>query len=284
MTDMAIVERVIAAGDLEQLTPAERVKYYTALCESLGLNPLTRPFEYMRLQGKLTLYMRRDGTDQLRRNRGVSVTGLSAEVVRDVYTVTAKGHDADGRVDTATGSVYIGNLQGEALANAMMKAETKAKRRLTLSLCGLGFMDETEVETIPAEPAVEPEKPAAPAPAVQNGATISGSREECLAFNNVARTAKTRGWTDDDIRALLKECGDYRKATAALIEAEAVALPAETKEPTVQPEQRRKTDLTTAFWSYAKLKRIDQDEATAFVKARNGDFAAALEDLKKMYP
>jgi len=38
---------------------------------------------------------------------------------------------------------------GEALANALMKASTKAKRRLTLSLCGLGFLDETEVGTIP---------------------------------------------------------------------------------------------------------------------------------------
>jgi hypothetical protein len=34
-------------------------------------------------------------------------------------------------------------------ANAMMKAETKAKRRLTLSLAGLGWMDETEVDTDP---------------------------------------------------------------------------------------------------------------------------------------
>jgi len=40
------------------------------------------------------------------------------------------------------------------LANAQMKAVTKGKRRLTLSLCGLGWLDETEVETIPtAKPA-----------------------------------------------------------------------------------------------------------------------------------
>jgi hypothetical protein len=30
-----------------------------------------------------------------------------------------------------------------------MKAVTKGKRRLTLSLCGLGWLDETEVQTIP---------------------------------------------------------------------------------------------------------------------------------------
>src|SRR6185312_3719783 len=30
-----------------------------------------------------------------------------------------------------------------------MKAETKAKRRVTLSICGLGMLDETEVDSIP---------------------------------------------------------------------------------------------------------------------------------------
>jgi hypothetical protein len=35
------------------------------------------------------------------------------------------------------------------LANCYLKAITKAKRRVTLSLLGLGMLDETEVETIP---------------------------------------------------------------------------------------------------------------------------------------
>jgi hypothetical protein len=44
--------------------------------------------------------------------------------------------------------VAIGTLRGDALANAIMKCETKAKRRLTLSLCGLGMLDESEIETV----------------------------------------------------------------------------------------------------------------------------------------
>ena len=42
-----IMERVLAVGDLNQLQPAERVSYYNAVCESVGVNPLTRPFEYI---------------------------------------------------------------------------------------------------------------------------------------------------------------------------------------------------------------------------------------------
>jgi hypothetical protein len=59
----------------------------------------------------------------------------------------------NGRQDESIGAVNIAGLKGENRANAMMKAETKAKRRVTLSICGLGLLDETEVETVGASPA-----------------------------------------------------------------------------------------------------------------------------------
>jgi len=39
--------------------------------------------------------------------------------------------------------------KAKEVANAIMKAITKAKRRVTLSICGLGMLDETEVESLP---------------------------------------------------------------------------------------------------------------------------------------
>ena len=63
----------------------------------------------------------------------------------------AKGKD---REDVDFGAVSIKGLAGDALVNAKLKAITKAKRRVTLSICGLGFLDETEIDTIPtAQPA-----------------------------------------------------------------------------------------------------------------------------------
>jgi hypothetical protein len=38
------------------------------------------------------------------------------------------------------------------LANALMRAETKAKRRVTLSIAGLGWLDETEFDIVPPGP------------------------------------------------------------------------------------------------------------------------------------
>lgn len=149
------LEAVIVGGDLKSLTPQERVGYYNQVCTSLGLNPLTKPFSYITLNGKLTLYANRDCTDQLRELQNVSVTIPSRETIGGVYVVTAKATLTSGRTDESIGAVTIEGLKGDALANAFMKAETKAKRRVTLSIVGLGWLDETEIETIPdARPAV----------------------------------------------------------------------------------------------------------------------------------
>jgi len=74
----------------------------------------------------------------------------------DLMVVTAEATDKTGRCDSSIGAVSIANLRGEAKANALMKAETKARRRVTLSICGLGFTDESELESIPnARPQIE---------------------------------------------------------------------------------------------------------------------------------
>jgi hypothetical protein len=148
-TAVDVVERVVMAGDLSKLSAGERVAYYKATCDSLGLNPLTRPFEYITLNGKLTLYARRDATDQLRKLHGVSVSIVSRDVVDDVYVVTARAALPDGRSDESIGAVSVKGLAGEPRANALMKAETKAKRRVTLSIVGLGLLDESETTSIP---------------------------------------------------------------------------------------------------------------------------------------
>jgi hypothetical protein len=153
LTPFQVIERVITQGDLGKMTAEERVAFYWRTCESLGLNPLTRPFEFINLNGKLVMYARKDATDQLRRINAVSVTSIDRDRDDDlgILTVTVSGRDRSGREDQATGVVNIKGLSGEALANAVMKAETKAKRRMTLSLVGLGFLDESEVEGAPAD-------------------------------------------------------------------------------------------------------------------------------------
>lgn len=151
-------EQALIGGNLSNLTPEQCIAYYNQICESLNLNPLTQPFEYIVLNGKKVLYAKRSCTEQLRKNHGVSVTITSREKIDDIFVVSARATDASGRSDESVGAVSISGLKGEALANAMMKAETKAKRRVTLSICGLAFLDESEVGSIPAKPVMEKAK------------------------------------------------------------------------------------------------------------------------------
>ena len=149
--DGALVESVVVHGDLSKLAPEQRATYYVKVCESVGLNPLTKPFEYLRLNGREILYATRGATEQLRQLHGVSIAITDRQHVGDVYVVTAKATDKSGRTDESTGAVTIGEIRGDALANALMKAETKAKRRVTLSICGLGWLEESELETLPMQ-------------------------------------------------------------------------------------------------------------------------------------
>lgn len=159
------IERALITNDLSRLTEPEKLAYYNNVCTSLGLNPLTQPFDFILLNGKLRLYAKKDATEQLRKIYGVAVTNLQHNHVKDLelYIVTASGSNRDGREDVSTGAVSVKGLYGESLANAIMKAETKAKRRLTLSICGLGILDETEIESTHVEESAPTPMPAVPA-------------------------------------------------------------------------------------------------------------------------
>lgn len=149
------IENLLIKGDLSGLTVEQRVAYYKNVCQSLGLNYLTQPFNYLTFQGRMALYAKKDCTDQLRRIYKINITIKSKEVIEGIYVVTAQASTPDGRVDEDCGAVVILGLKGDALANATMKALTKAKRRVTLSICGLGTLDESEIDSIPGAKIVE---------------------------------------------------------------------------------------------------------------------------------
>ena len=165
--DHSIISSLVLNGDVSKMNDQQKTEYFQGFCDSLGLNPLTQPFKIINLQGKLTLYATKDATEQLRRIYGVSVTDLKTEKIDGIFKVTAHVQDSSGRKDVSTGAVAVlypaktktqngwidhpragRQLEGDDLANAIMKAETKAKRRATLSICGLGMLDESEIETI----------------------------------------------------------------------------------------------------------------------------------------
>jgi hypothetical protein len=104
--------------------------------------------------------------------------------------VTARATDRAGRSDESIGAVAIGGLKGDALCNALMKAETKAKRRATLAIVGLSFLDESEVETVQGARRVDLELPD-PGPNLPRMAALRAEMDAAEAAGSIDE------WTDD---------------------------------------------------------------------------------------
>lgn len=145
----AAIEAALLEGDVQRLKPGERTAYYRAICESVGLNWLTRPLDLIKgmQDGKYRFYFRKEATDQLARASQISFTTLSRERMDDLYIVEMRGTLPNGRSLEDQGIVaYPEDAAPTERANAMMKATTKARRRITLGLVGLGWQvaDETQ--------------------------------------------------------------------------------------------------------------------------------------------
>lgn len=292
------LEQVLGKGDLAALQPAERLQYYNLVCESTGLNPYTRPFQYIVLSNKLTLYATKDASEQLRKRDDISLTIIARDMHADVgvYIVTAHASTPKGRTDESTGAVNIKGLGGEALANALMKAETKAKRRVTLSICGLGFLDESEVDSVPnaqrvnvdletGEIVSSPQAPQLP-PAPASSASTQPAQPTTTRRASPARAATGNGelnpnavrlhlvnyWKDQGIAApaAAKTAEDFIKVHGlegkALPQAELERLIAET-ETQAQPAEIVQMP-STAAQAQAEVARarslLDEDDGAPF--------------------
>jgi hypothetical protein len=154
--DPEAVTRALMAVDLAKLSAVDRVQFYAALCRSTGLNVLTRPFIVLRGQdGTLAWYITAAGCEQLRRLHRVSTRIMSRERTDDgLYLVTVQCRTPDERVEEAQGVVVLQGLKPPEMAQALMRCETKAKRRATLALLGLGLsgMDEEAGSPVAFDP------------------------------------------------------------------------------------------------------------------------------------
>jgi hypothetical protein len=157
----ALERMVKGEGDLAALTPSQRAALYKRVCERLGLDPTTYPLQYLWVRApgggeRLILYLNKDGAAQLRKVHKVSTRLVDHRYIPEVgaYVALVEASTPDGRVEVEAGAVSVKRADPNDMANALMHAVTKAKRRATIAIVGVGFLDETEALSIPeAHPA-----------------------------------------------------------------------------------------------------------------------------------
>lgn len=158
MTD---VSKALAGGDLSPLNPEQLTQVYEQACKTLGLDPLTQPIGFFTDdKGQKILVIRKAGAQQLRRNKGLSISKI--ETTRHgnaiIFIVTGKDENT-GRTEVSTGAADLEGLRGSMLTRAILAAETKAKTRVTIDLVGMGLPEEIEQSEQAKEPLV-PDVPA----------------------------------------------------------------------------------------------------------------------------
>jgi hypothetical protein len=195
-----IISKLVLDGDLSGLSPAQKLEYYAYRCNQAGLEPSAKPFDLLKLNGKLVLYANAGCSQQLTQIHSLSHEVTNRELVDGIYCVFVRVKGQDGRSTENMGAVPVEGLKGEAKANAMLKATTKAIRRSVLAHCGLGMLDETEVETIPGAKA-EP-MPVVPAVPEWTQEEVDDARVQML---TVADMLMDSGIPEDKVKEAVKK-------------------------------------------------------------------------------
>ncbi len=146
--------------NLERLTEQERTQYLRDASEHFGWDPNLNALDLIWMNDessglrKLTPYARRGSTDIWRETHDVEIKTI--DQIDIPGTVSFKATAVRTYVDETTGrtrtrqEIGIGShstvgLTGEKLAAAVMTAETRAGRRVTLKFIGGGLLDDVEV-------------------------------------------------------------------------------------------------------------------------------------------
>lgn len=246
--DPTAIEAWLGEGDLSKLTPAQRVSIYRYTCESLGLNPLLKPFEYLWTKPagehdkpKLVLYPTKGASEQVRRLHEISLHVESRTLDKEtgLFTVHVKAWMRGGREVEEYGVVAVAgedkngkawSYTGQQLANRMMLAVTKAYRRATYALVGLGGLAQLPGEAVVEEQeADDGQLPVEEVPLVQDNArpvldpAIGYVKSVIAELGGAAAADRTdEGRAPVETESAPDVLGDARRMTRAELRAEYV--------------------------------------------------------------
>src|SRR5208337_538419 len=138
--------------NLNTATPQELESYKAAVSAVLGVDPLM--LDYITMPDPMgftgtnrVLYAKRGAAEVLRKNMGIDILSLTPYESNGWLLFTAVAKNREGRQEVAVGAAYVQGITGEKVAHAVMTAQTRAVRRVTLQFVTGGILDESEVQT-----------------------------------------------------------------------------------------------------------------------------------------
>jgi hypothetical protein len=135
--DMQAAFKMAVEGDLSKLTIPEKLGVYVQRCVRMGIDPSTKPFDIIKQTGKEVLYANSVCAAELRKIHNVTLGHPKTSTIEpNMICVSIEATLPNGRKDADMGVIEFGK-GGLSRGDAVMKAITKAKRRVTFSILGM---------------------------------------------------------------------------------------------------------------------------------------------------
>ena len=212
-----LFDKFILSGDVSGYSEAEKVGVLLTLCDKYDFDPIQRPFDVIRLpDGRAIIYANKTAAAIVSVRECVSLKIVDRTFVGDSYVVTVTATNNKGRSVDDDGVVALAGtrkdgtsyrLTGDMLTNKMMHATTKAKRRATLSIGGLGFLSDAEAESMveAGEAVVEEVNYAIVDPHAEAVAMWQAKLDECSNVDELTATHNLIMKLSDAVRESLRQ-------------------------------------------------------------------------------
>ena len=218
-----IVKSILLKKDISGLTDEQKIQFISTRCTDLGLDYKSLPFDIIKQKngrgGYIEfIYANKNCAAQLSGIHGVAIKINEIQIINGdeamvSVTATAKNGRSEDDISFLSLRDHHGSkLSGVDLSNAKMKAITKAKRRVVLSLFAAPFLDAPE--TSKDEPGLTMVKDNEPSKYVDSALNkaIKYHKEQLLLSEDVDDLKIAWGLTPNDCKDELKSIKDKMKA------------------------------------------------------------------------
>jgi len=133
-----------SGGRCDQLNIDQQAEYKIYLCAKIGVSPTLQPIDLIPTKNGLRPYLNKGAAELIRDTRKISIADIEVSEKNGMFVAVCKVRGLNGRIDCDMGACPLNGTEKSPMApyNSLMKAVTKAKRRATLSMCGLGAIIE----------------------------------------------------------------------------------------------------------------------------------------------
>lgn len=159
----SVLNKFLQTGDVISFTDEQKLLIMQMLCEKYGLDPVTRPLDLIKMPqsnntpAREIVYLTANGCELIaakwKMSFKIKEKGIDKDAGVAYFVLEGRIPETD-RSDESTAYVQCvrKNIKNEPeyffgtdMANALMKCETKARRRLIKRLTGLDYIDEDDI-------------------------------------------------------------------------------------------------------------------------------------------